>query len=250
MACIVALDIDWKTVIDYFIYRPWENVFTVNNKIFQSFYRKGILGINIFEEIFEPLLKSKGFTKEITLEEFYRETGVSIHFTVTDLNTLSLVDVSHHSHPSWKVIEAVYASCCLPIVFEPFFKEGEYYIDGGIVCNYPYELCKKQEKTTEDAILGINIDYELPKINEESNIFEYINYFVFLLVRKVHCVDIAVFGKNKMEMVVKIMNELSFYDIMNTMRNTNIRIMLIQRGEQIAKDFISSLSLSCENPTE
>lgn len=51
-------------------------------------------------------------------------------------------------------MDAVYASCCLPILFDPFEYEGQYYIDGGILKNYPLNKCLEDGHDPEN-ILGI-----------------------------------------------------------------------------------------------
>ena len=73
------------------------------------------------------------------------------------------MDISHHTHPEWKVIDAVYASSCLPVLFEPFEHSGDYYIDGGVLKNYPLIQCI-ENGYDPNTILGIY--HECTELNE------------------------------------------------------------------------------------
>ena len=58
------------------------------------------------------------------MQELFEYTGVDLHIYTVDINSFESVDISHKSHPNWRVIEAVYVSSSLPFIFKPFLKEG------------------------------------------------------------------------------------------------------------------------------
>ena len=50
---IIALKYDWKTIDDYLIKRPWQNICSFNMyAIIESFQKSGILDIDIIKSIF------------------------------------------------------------------------------------------------------------------------------------------------------------------------------------------------------
>ena len=193
LAVILSLGYDWNTIDDYLIKRPWHNVY----KFELSMAIKTILNQGIFDqsnvyETFSPLFKGKDIPVDINLLDFYKHTNKELHFFTTDYNTFETIDLSYKTHPEWKVLDAIYASSSLPIMFIPFYKtentgenveeEGEnveprIYIDGGIKMNYPLNKCIDDGNIPEE-ILGINrIDLN-PKLDKKlsrsNNLFELI----------------------------------------------------------------------------
>jgi predicted patatin/cPLA2 family phospholipase len=75
------------------------------------------------------------------MKEFYDYSKIDIHLYCTELAGFKFVDISHKTHPEWKVIDAVYASSALPLLFAPHLHEGKYYIDGGIFKNLRHFDC-------------------------------------------------------------------------------------------------------------
>jgi len=124
VGCIVglfiSLNFEWDVLDDYLIKRPWQNVinFTMNSLI-QSFDSRGILDKNIIYEIIQPLFRAKNIDIECTMKELYEITKIDLHIFVTELNNYKLIDISYTDYPDWKVADAIYASCCLPLLFKP-----------------------------------------------------------------------------------------------------------------------------------
>jgi NTE family protein len=69
------------------------------------------------------------------------ETGAQLFWGTPGLDDISLVD-------------AVYSSCCLPGIFEPFEREGFHYMDGGIIDPLPLRFAKSLRA---DLILAIDL---------------------------------------------------------------------------------------------
>lgn len=193
LAVILSLGYDWNTIDDYLIKRPWHNVY----KFELSMAIKTILNQGIFDqsnvyETFSPLFKGKDISIDINLLDFYKHTNKELHFFTTDYNTFETIDLSYKTHPEWKVLDAIYASSSLPIMFIPFYKiektgemeeeEPTIYIDGGIKMNYPLNKCIDDGNSPEE-ILGINrIDLN-PKLDKKlsrsNNLFEFICKIIY-----------------------------------------------------------------------
>lgn len=176
LAVTLALKYDLQEIEDYLIQRPWHNVFKYDiYSIFGAFEKCGIFNISVIEEMFRPLFNGMDISMNITMSEFYELTHIDIHTYCTDINDFLTVDISHKTHPDWRVIDAVYASTCLPIFFTPFSKDGRFYVDGGVFLNYPLEPCIQNVADT-DEILGIRKKYirsENDNIRQTSNLMDY-----------------------------------------------------------------------------
>ena len=157
----IALKYDMGEVEEYLVKRPWNRVFPFTlPTILSAVERRGIFDQSALKEIFLPFFLARDLSIDITLREFYEITRVDFHCFSTEISELKSVDLSHKTHPEWKLMDAVYCSSCLPILFAPFFHvtadgKNECYVDGGLLENYPLQDCldaiseAKKEKTEE-----------------------------------------------------------------------------------------------------
>lgn len=241
-AVILALNYDWKTMDDYLIKRPWHNVFKFDLfSILDSIERRGIFGIKTIEDTFSSLLLGKDIPINVTMKEFYDITKIEIHIFTTEIMNFELVDISYKTHPDWRVIDAVYSSCSIPIIFSPLIKENKCYCDGGLLLNYPVDKCIENGANPSE-IIGLCSDTtanDTDIMDENSSLLDY----VIVILKKV----IAAFLPKVQHVIpneFKIGSpEISIYDIVTTTSNTNRRIELIQNGV----DVITNVFTSTEN---
>jgi len=233
VAVILALNYDWDTLDDYLIKRPWQNVFTFNlYSILDTINKRGMFGIEIIQDIFLPLFNGK----DITLIEFYKLTNIEIHMCATDINTFQLIDISHKTHPDWNIIEAIYSSCSVPVLFTPLFKNNECYCDGGVLANYPLEQSIKNGANPNE-ILGIrykgrNADECNTRVTPETTLFGYALTIINRLI-----------GSSENEQTPNnIASEydiwcpsLSISDIIDATNDSELRLRLIQQGIDVAR---------------
>jgi len=159
ISVFLSMGYDWKTVDDYIIKRPWNQVYKCELPMaIQAIKNQGLFGQYNIKETFNPLFLGKDISLDITLAEFFDYNQKELHFITTDYETFDYVDISYKTHPKWKVVEAVYASCCLPVLFSPFYKEEDgithVYFDGGIRMNYPLHVCL-EDGCDPSEILGV-----------------------------------------------------------------------------------------------
>jgi predicted acylesterase/phospholipase RssA len=238
VSVIIALKYDWKTIDDYLIKRPWQNICNFNMyAIIESFQKRGIFDIEIIKGMFSPLFLAKDMEMDITMEEFYLLTNIDIHLYSSNLNAFELVDISHKTHPRWKLIEAIYASACLPVFFSPFQMNNMYYADGGLFLNYPLSPCLKNG-TDPDEILAVckrDIKALQDNITEESTLFDY----MLIIINKT-LQNIIMLSENK----IRIPNEIiincplvSIYDLYRMVNIMDERIKWIEEGATAGKKF-------------
>ena len=241
-AVILALNYDWKTMDDYLIKRPWQNVFKFDFfSILDSIQQRGIFGIKTIEDTFSSLLLGKDIPINVTMKEFYDITKIEIHIFTTEIMNFELVDISYKTHPDWRVIDAVYSSCSIPIIFSPLMKGNKCYCDGGLLLNYPVDKCIENGANPSE-IIGLCSDTTANNtdiMDEKSSLLDY----VIVILKKVITAFLP-----KVQHVIpnefKIGSpEISIYDIVTTTSNTNRRIELIQNGV----DVITNVFTSTEN---
>ena len=252
VSVILALKYEWSIVDDYFIKRPWNNVFQFKLfSIVQSFETRGIFNITHLEEIFKPLFGGKDVPINITMKEFYDLNHLELHFITVDLNTFVPVDLSYKTHPNWRLMDAVYCSAALPLIFAPFKKvseslanggpdssnENEFYLDGGVICAYPLQNCIDNGANL-DEILGIskecrnNVD-SIVSLTDDSSLIDYILLAFNKLIHKRNKPQ-RIKIQNEIRIVSEVTSLQSIYLFTNSIEERN---RLIDAGVAAAKNW-------------
>jgi predicted acylesterase/phospholipase RssA len=171
LGAILCLKFDWDTINEYFLNRPWHDVYSINiQSIMEMYSKKGLFNRNFFEISFKPLLHAKDLNLDITLKELYEYSNIELHLFTFDINYFKFEDINYKSYPDLPLLTAIYMSSAIPILFSPVCLNNKCYIDGGLVSNYPLMFCIEQNCNL-DEILGIKNDYcEVVKDENDNNI--------------------------------------------------------------------------------
>jgi predicted acylesterase/phospholipase RssA len=230
-AVLLALNYDWETMDDFLIKRPWQNVFKFDMySLMGVFNKKGIFDINSFRDTFLPAFKGKDVPIDINMKDFFDLTKIEIHIFTTELNTFKTIDISHKTHPEWRVVDAVYSSSSVPIIFTPYLIDGNCYCDGGLLINYPLKCCV-ENGANPDEILGLNYHPkdEMSEIGSESTLLDYI----MLIIRKLIKI-ILDHDKINIKYEYEVNGpSITIYDIYNCISNMDERIRLIKLGSDM-----------------
>lgn len=182
IGALLCMNFEWDILDDFLIKRPWHTLLNTDIVTYlRIFEKKGMIPKTFYEDTMRPLFAAKDMPENITMKEFYEITGIEWHVYVTDLNKLSIEDISYKTHPDWAVTKALHCTCNLPIIFEPYIEDNKVYIDGGILVNYPINQCISNG-ANPDEILGL---YKKTNtfdtlVDEKSS---FINYIFGLLSR-------------------------------------------------------------------
>jgi predicted acylesterase/phospholipase RssA len=243
LGVFLSLKFEWSVLDDYIIKRPWQNVinFTMYS-IIQSFESRGILNIKIIEDILTPVLRAKNIDTNVTMREFYELTEIELHIFVTELNNFNIIDICYIDFPDWKLVDAVYASCSIPIIFAPLLKDSKCYIDGGFILNYPLYPCIQSGKDPNE-ILGICQNMgkiETITIDNNSTLFD----FIFSIFNKI-TVNILNNHRNDNLKYGIVLNttRLGIYDIFEFASSKEKRIEMVDYGVNQCIEFISTIEL-------
>jgi len=255
---LIALKYKWEDIDDYIIKRPWNQAFPMSvSKILDSYKKKGIFEMKEFEEFLKPLICAQDLSININMKDFYEWSNIDLHIITTDLNELTVVDISYKTHPEWRLMDAVYASAALPILFSPLYHAEKYYSDGGVVCNYPVYECILNRNP--DEILGISrkesvkcATFEPMKTDStdsqcETTIFDYLLFLLNNIANKFkkHAKQQRVLDQTDTDISIKYSvlfpaGPTSLYDIYLFSTSVEERKRLIQLGESVAAEFMES----------
>lgn len=238
---ILSLRYDWVTLDDYFIKRPWEKVFKIEpDNLFEMYYSKGIFQFSIVREILKPLLSAKDLSENITLSEYNEYTKTDHHFFTVELNSFEKIDLNHKTHPDLSLLSALEMSCAVPILCKPIITDNKCYIDGGLFDNYPINECLKNEKCTEDQVLGIRNRWTQDDISitDNMNLFQYLQVSLQKIVKHVQKDNIP----KSIRYEVKCLCDENISEISNWivyMTDREKRLELIKSGKNYAELFFN-----------
>ncbi len=155
---------------DFLINKPWDKTFTVSPKdIIGSFTKLGMYDRTIIVEIVKPFFQLNDMDIDITLFEFYEKFKKKVTFYVSEVKFNRSECFNHLSNPDLKLVDAIYMSCSIPVIFRPTFLNDKVYVDGGLFKNYPLKDCIESiEDFKYDEIFGL----KQGKIEEYNDMLE------------------------------------------------------------------------------
>lgn len=84
-----------------------------------------------------PFLKQKNLDEKTTFKQLYDSTQKTLVVTGTNVSKRRVDYFSHITFPDMPVLSAIEASINIPFYFTKFSYNGDYYIDGGVLVNFP-----------------------------------------------------------------------------------------------------------------
>jgi predicted acylesterase/phospholipase RssA len=271
-AVILSLKHDWNTIDEYIIKCPWDALFQKNatfNDVLHIYTNKGFMSNDFFDIIMKPLLLAKDLSLDVTMKELYDFNKKEIHVMTVELNKFELININYKTHPSLKVMDAIKMSCAFPIIFSPKIvsgfsqkatatvltkidendeindkeKEKELdkrvycYIDGGVMCNYPVNVCMEDQKCELDEILGFRNIWEKynETIDNESSLIDFLKICVKQMIRKIENENSYIKIKNEVSCVSETTDYTSWFDLCS---DESKRIHYIHRGMTYGEVFL------------
>jgi len=239
----------WEDYDDLMYNRPWDKVFAINlETIVESYEQGGILGKKTIHDAFYPVFSALQLPMNITLEKYYEFTGIEIHYFTTNFTKFELVDVSYKTHPDWEVIDAIYCSCALPILFRPNMVQENAYIDGAVFCNFPIQQCLDicDDPDTILAFQKICPGREERAPFRGSNLFDYLFTLLGNLLENV-AMDSKLRASHVKHCVKFHQQTTNVYLVYQSTSNYEVRKGLIDRGAEIWHEFASALEPESES---
>ena len=194
---------------------------------------KGLSDFNIIHSHIEKMTFSKlGFLP--TLKQLYKQLNKTLICCTYNLTKKKVEYLNHENNPDLPCLLAIRMSSNLPLVFDKFKYKEDYYIDGGIIDNFPIDIGYERG----GKILGIcisqnNIIQENKNVND-NNILEYVYNLIKIPINFVIRNKIEKY-KDKTTIIELNNDNIKFF-------NFNIssiqRLELFSKGYSIAKDIL------------
>ena len=143
-----------------------------------------------------------------------------------------------------KLYNAIYASCCIPFIFKPYFINDKCLIDGGLMCNTPIDRCLVNEECDKNNILFFSNANENKKfeITNESNIFDLLILLLSKLAIHFMCTNINFKNIDNIKYTIKC-NLITFnFYWYNVLNDENERRILLNNGIDKANEFLKLIN--------
>lgn len=238
LCLLITLQYDWETLDKYFIDRPWDKVFNFDfHTIIEAFENQGIFNQTTINRLLEPLFLGKDIPLDITLKEYYERTRIDLYITTSEVVSFKLNVLSHKTHPEWKLLDAIYASCTIPIVFKPIITDDSCYIDGGLFSSYPLDICTSIVSNT-DEIMAIrkSSGSNREPIQKNANLFDIIKNILRNAMKNFNNIPYNTI-KNEIQIYG---GPISFEGIIRFSTSREERINTIEEGVTLFKNFVNS----------
>jgi predicted acylesterase/phospholipase RssA len=263
MAILLMLKVDFEMLEKYFIERPWNREFIFSPQMFIDLIQnKGMIdGNKMMTIVLKNLLESVNLSLNSTLKDLYDLSKIDFHSFTVNINNFSIVNISHKTHPEFRIIDVAHMSCAVPFIISPFKLNEQYYVDGAILKNYPIDILLQEEEDCEkEHILGVRVFNEkednIPS-NENNNsendntntnvisesttdIYNYIMFYVNYIKN--------IINQDKKEKIIE--NEIhihgpgtNFETIYNAINDKEYRKKLLHEGKIYAKVFLKYKNL-------
>ena len=238
-----------KDLVDYFVNRPWEQVIqesipSLSIDTMSSILNSGgILDSNFIMNTLKPFLlvhfekARQGNLELITLTDLYEYTHKKVYLYTVEMNTdndIKLVSLSHETHPELSLLKAIQMSCALPLIFKPIIHNDCYYIDGGILSNYPLQQAIERNKDNKDEILAIHLRGREYILTESKHFL--LDFHLSLLNRMINHLRVHYEVTKKeipYEMVI-MTDHFSTSSMISCLRSREARERLSQQGRESA----------------
>lgn len=147
--------------------------------IYDEAEHKGLCDVSVFTQWITSMFNKKGFSEKTTFQQLKQATGKKLSIAICNINYGKTVIANYDNTPDMPVVPAVRASMSIPFVFQPFEYNGDLYVDGGTMYNYPIEVFDAecpQEKTL-GFILSKEDDVLNPPRREDNHLVQHIERF-------------------------------------------------------------------------
>jgi NTE family protein len=226
LICLGYKSNELTDIIKYLDFNDLRDIST--DSILNFFETWGIDTGNKFIHFIKALVKSKGFSEEITFEQLYNITKFKLTITGTCVNDQETIYYNNDNSPEMLIIDTLRISCSIPILYQCVKQNEKVYVDGFILNNYPIEFFDDEI----DKTIGFCIYQERKKNIENAE--EYILALINCMLNKIQKMSS---NKYKKQTIV-IETEISGLNFNLTKENKET---LINDGYRACVDYFSNL---------
>jgi predicted acylesterase/phospholipase RssA len=96
----------------------------------QAIRHYGLFSMHHIRSLTHDVLTNAGFHHDLTLKELHRYTRRDLVFVASNVSRSCVEHMTHHTHPSVRVVDALCASSAVPMLFRPVVVDGDHFVDG------------------------------------------------------------------------------------------------------------------------
>lgn len=180
--CLIKLGLTFDEIKTYMVSRSWNILVSESILDFKSaFNNRGLFDENIIHKSISPLLQTVGLKNNITMKELFDKTKIKLVTYSVNINVqpFEKIVISHETYPDLPIYKALNMTMAIPGLITPLFIDDKCFVDGGLLCNYPYNDCQTETQATDEEIIGFKVkwgDYKL-KVDNTTNLVTYISTF-------------------------------------------------------------------------
>jgi predicted acylesterase/phospholipase RssA len=201
------------------------NILKNNLNIENLIINLGLDNGNKIMYIIQSFLKNKLNKTDISFKEHFDLTKKKLTIIGTNYTKSCEEVFNFEKTPNMSIITAIRISISIPLIFTPVYFNEYYYIDGGLLNNFPINYC------IIENTLGINI------INNKNNNLDNIALFIK------NCINIIIKKNYKSLNIIEINDsDLKLNNIIDLDINYEEKLFLIKFGYDQANKYVNDLS--------
>jgi predicted patatin/cPLA2 family phospholipase len=198
-AVLGCLEIPWQYLLNICMNTDIEKLVDIDiNNFLQS---QGMIKGNEFDNIVIQSTNNQ-ISHKTTFEDLWKKTNKTLYICAYNVDKYKSFLFSHINSPKIRILDAIKASCSIPIIFPPKYIHGNYFYDGSTLETLPI---------THLPSLG-TIGWELEEINKDDN-SSFFNSFKFLKLLYGMRTNILKIKNNSEYIVYKIKSKQNFLNI-------------------------------------
>ena len=221
-----------------------KNYLCINKSSFGKLLESnGFVSVEFMTRPAKKYLKQLYGEEDITFIELAKKTGVNIYVNATCVNNGQRAIFSLEHTPNISVIDAIMASMSVPVMFEPVYIDGNYYIDGVISMDLPFDVFGNTNPKNILAVLLMPSKNLQPPIYPKDTDFNFMNYMMICMqimaLNSIHQ-SVIKFDNNTASFLLKL-DDLPYDDAFKfDIREDEVKIKLHQQDidNLILKGFI------------
>jgi NTE family protein len=164
---------EFNDIMGAFILPNFLSLYTILKAVPNLFNYYGIMNLDEISKILDDVLSRKRIHVDITFVELYAIYPIDLVITGSNVNTMKTEYFNYKNTPTMKVKDACMMSVSYPMLFTPTLLNNNYYCDGGLFRNLPFEYVELEYEQQLNAI-GFMLSSKADTYQESRNLIEYI----------------------------------------------------------------------------
>lgn len=170
---MLALGYTSSEIYDVLEKTDWNKLYDYNIGCFNFLSGFGLYKGDKLHKLYKQIIKNKTNSEFTTFKELYLKTGKKLYICAVNANKQRSEYFSVDTHPFMEIHLALRLSTSFPFIFKSLKFRGDYYVDGGVIDNYPIEIFNDTS-----TALGFNLVTDHKKDLQIKNIIDFTKHMI------------------------------------------------------------------------